>query len=165
MGARRLYRDLSLNIFSASALIPRRLRWRLLRFFGMEIGAPCTVAPGCWFGGVNVRIGADSTINYGVFFDNSAKITIGDRVDIGMQVMICTGTHTLGSQHRRAGEAYGERVLIGDGTWIGTRAVIMPGLSIGAGCVVAAGAIVTRDCEANGVYAGAPARRIRDIAP
>jgi maltose O-acetyltransferase len=52
-------------------------------------------------------------------------------------------------------------VRIGDRCWIGARATILPGVSIGDGTVVAAGAVVTKDCEPGAVYGGVPARRLR----
>jgi maltose O-acetyltransferase len=52
-------------------------------------------------------------------------------------------------------------VRIGDRCWIGARATILPGVSIGDGTVVAAGAVVTKDCEPDALYAGVPARRLR----
>lgn len=54
-------------------------------------------------------------------------------------------------------------VRIGMGTWIGAGAVVLPGVTIGPGCVVAAGAVVVRHCEPNGLYAGVPARRVKEI--
>jgi len=163
MGFSRLYRDLSLNRAAASVLMPRKLRWRFLRLLGMNIPGACTVSPDCWFGGTQVTIGRLSTINYGVFFDTSAPITIGERCDIGMQVMLCTSDHQLSGPARRAGPSSGKSISIGNGTWIGTRVVVLPGVTIGEGCVIAAGAVVASDCEPHGLYAGVPARRIRDL--
>ncbi|WP_447643573.1 acyltransferase [Nocardioides zeae] len=52
---------------------------------------------------------------------------------------------------------------IGNGAWIGARALILPGVSVSEGCVIAAGAVVNRNTEPHGLYAGVPARRIRDL--
>jgi maltose O-acetyltransferase len=76
--------------------------------------------------------------------------------------MILTATHNLVDgrvDHRRASR----NVEIGDRVWLGARAMVLPGVTVGDGCVVAAGAVVTRDCEPDGVYAGVPARRIRPV--
>lgn len=115
--------------------------------------------PGCWFGGTNFRIGVETTVNYGVFFDTAATITVGDRCDIGMHVMLCTSTHGPGDGNRRAGPAVGEPIMVGSGVWIGARAIVLPGVTIGDGCVIAAGAVVTSDCEPHHLYAGVPATR------
>lgn len=163
MGFARLYRDVTLNFVCSTSVVPRRVRWRLLSRLGMRIEGACTVSPGCWFGGTNIKIGKDSTINYGVFFDNSAEIDIGRGVDVGMEAMFCTSTHEIGPGSRRAGLAGGSPIKVGDGTWIGARVVVLPGVTIGRGCVVAAGSLVLRDCDDNGLYAGSPAKRIRDL--
>ncbi|WP_081357668.1 acyltransferase [Neomoorella thermoacetica] len=81
-----------------------------------------------------------------------------------MEVMICTSTHVIGEKNKRAGESKNLPVIIGDGCWIGTRAVILPGVKIGEGCIIAAGAVVTKDCESNGLYAGVPAKRIKNLS-
>lgn len=163
MNRKRFLRDLWLNRVLSSALLPRAARWRLLRRSGMDIQGWCAIMPGCWFGGTSLSIGRDSTVNYGVFFDTSAPISIGERCDIGMQVMFCTGTHRIGEVGRRAGTSVSQPIRIGSGTWIGTRAVILPGVTVGQGCVIAAGAVVTRDCADNTVYAGVPARAVRTL--
>ena len=165
MGLARLYRDITLNGVCKSALLPRKVRWRALAWFGLDIGGACTISPACWFGGTNVAIGAGSTVNYGVFFDNSARIELGSMVDVGMEVMFCTGTHEFGTPKRRAGRAHGSAITVGDGTWIGARAIILPGVTIGPGCVIAAGSVVVADCPPNGLYAGVPARLVRQLNP
>lgn len=50
-----------------------------------------------------------------------------------------------------------------DGCWLGGNVTVLPGVTIGRGCVIAAGAVVTKSCDPNGLYAGVPARRIRDL--
>lgn len=54
-------------------------------------------------------------------------------------------------------------VLIGTGTWICANCVILPGVKIGKGCVIAAGAVVVKDCKDNSLYAGNPARFIKSL--
>ena len=63
----------------------------------------------------------------------------------------------------RAGALFLAPLVVSSGCWIGARAVLLPGLTIGEGCVVGAGAVVTKDCLPIGLYAGIPARRIRDL--
>lgn len=53
------------------------------------------------------------------------------------------------------------QVSIGDSCWLGARATILPGVTIGEGTIIGAGAVVTEDCKPGAVYAGVPARRIR----
>ncbi len=144
-------------------MVPIRARRRLLRGLGVSVG-DAIIGDRVWFGGKDIRFGSGVYVNRGVGFDNSARITIGDRVSIGHDVLICTSTHDLGPSHKRAGAPGGLPIEIGDGVWIGARAVILPGVSIGPGCVIAAGAVVSSDCEPNGLYAGVPARRVRDLS-
>ena len=163
MGLKRLYRDITLNGLCTTSIVPRTLRWRMLRFFGMDIKGWCAVSPHCWFGGTALAIGSGTTVNYGVFFDTAGPITIGERCDIGMQVMLCTSSHLVGPYARRAGAATAAAITISDGSWIGTRAIILPGVTIGTGCIIAAGSVVTKDCMPNRLYAGTPARLVRDL--
>jgi maltose O-acetyltransferase len=80
-----------------------------------------------------------------------------------MGVMILTSEHALGPHERRGGEVVGTPVRVGDGCWIGARAVLLPGATVGDGCVIAAGADVRGDCEPDTLYAGVPARPVRRL--
>jgi acetyltransferase-like isoleucine patch superfamily enzyme len=122
------------------------------------------VMPGCFVSGPGLSVGRKCFINYGCFFDATAAIEIGDGCHIGMQTLICTSTHDLGEAAQRAGRLHGEPVRVGRGAWLGARVTVLPGVTIGDGCVVASGSVVTQDCEADGLYAGTPARRVRDVA-
>jgi maltose O-acetyltransferase len=150
------------NAVQSSRLVPRALRWALLRGFGVGT-ASRQVSHGCWFGGRDVEIGRGTFVNFGCVFDNLAPVRIGARCDIGMEAMFVTSTHAAGGPERRAGAVGGKPVAVGDGCWIGARVMVMPGVTVGDGCVLAAGAIVTRDCEPHGLYAGVPAQRVRDL--
>lgn len=160
MSLRTTYRNVVVNSLSASLLMPRHARWLVLRAFGVKIER-ASVAAGCFFGGHEVSVGAGTYVNHAVFFDGSAPIRIGERVHIGMQACILTGSHELGSRTCRAGALIAKPVVIEDGCWIGARAVIMPGVTIREGTVIAVGAVVTSDCEPNAIYAGVPARKVR----
>lgn len=117
-----------------------------------------------------VTIGNNSFVNYEVFFyvadpkSEKAKITIGDNVFIAPRVLITTATHNIESSFQRASsKTVHKPVKIDDGCWIGANVTILPGVHIGKGCVIGAGAVVNKDCEPNGVYVGVPARRIKDL--
>ncbi len=109
-----------------------------------------TVGQECWF-------------NVGVFINLGAEVSIGDRVALGHQVMILTDTHPIGLPERRAGPLFARPVRIGDGAWLGARALILPGVEIGAGAVVAAGAVVTKDVPPNVLVGGVPAKVLRQL--
>jgi len=92
-----------------------------------------------------------------------APLTIGSRVHFGPGVTVLTGTHTIGTPEERCGAYRFAPVTIGDGTWIGARAIIQPGVTIGAGCVIGAGAVVTRDVPPNMLVVGNPARPVQRL--
>jgi maltose O-acetyltransferase len=151
---------LLVNHVLALPLLPFSQRWRLLRACGFPV-EPSLINAGVWFGSSNVRIGFGSGVNMGVVFDTMAPITLGRNVFVGHQVTILTSTHEPGRDGRAAGRAVGKPVTIEDGAWIGARTVILPGVTIGAGCTVAAGSVVRRNCVAGGIYAGNPAKLVR----
>jgi maltose O-acetyltransferase len=112
-----------------------------------------------------VAIGDGTFVNAGCFIDNLAEVRIGSNCALGMQVLVLTSTHPLGGPDRRAlNPGTGLPVVIGDGCWVGARAVIMPGVTIAPGCVIGAGAVVTEDTEPDKVYAGVPARVVRELS-
>jgi maltose O-acetyltransferase len=145
-----------------------RLRTALFRLAGLSIGTG-TIFNGqpSFSGGKEVQrllsIGRGCWFNVGCRFDVHAPIVIGDGVQFGQEVLLLTHTHSLGSTQRRAGEVKGLPVSIGSGAWLGARATILPGVSIGEGAVVAAGAVVTRDVAANTMVGGLPAKLIREL--
>ncbi|NCT37386.1 acyltransferase [Bacillus sp. EB93] len=155
-------RDLTVNKIASSVLCVRSIRYLIYKIYGIKTRTR-NIAPRCFFGGRNVVIGRECFINYGCFFENSDLIEIGNSCSIGMEVMFCNATHEIGNTSNRAGKYYGKPIRVGDGCWIGTRAIIMPGVTIGEGCIIAAGAVVTKDCEPNGLYAGVPAKRIKEL--
>ena len=158
---RVMVRDL-VNGIARRAFVPWKLRWLILTLWGVEIDRGALIYPAGFFGGTNIKIGA-SYLNRGVFIDNTAGVQIGDRCSIGMETLIVTSGHQIGDHCRRAGPSVPGPVVIQDGCWLGARVLVMPGVTIGAGCVIAGGALVTADCEPDGLYAGIPARRLRDL--
>lgn len=107
----------------------------------------------------NIEIGKDSIIGDHAFLDGRAKIKIGNHVDIASEVMIYNSEHDLESEDFTARN---EPVEIGDYVFIGPRAIIMPGVKIGKGAVVAGGAVVTKDVDEFMVVGGIPAKVISE---
>ncbi|MFC7338107.1 acyltransferase [Haloferula chungangensis] len=105
-----------------------------------------------------VHLGKRNVINFGCLLDGRKfEIRTGDDVSIGPDAGILTLGHDPQSPDF---EDRGGAVVIGDRAWIGYRAMVLPGVTIGEGAVVGAGAVVTRDVEAYSIVAGNPAKKI-----
>lgn len=114
-----------------------------------------------------VHIGKGSFLNHntGLYVGSGkAHITIGENVFIANDCVITTCSHEIGTSDKRAGTCTYNPVIIEDGVWIGANSTILPGVTIGKGTIIAAGAVVTRDCLPNCLYAGVPAKKIRELA-
>jgi len=159
-----LVRDIILNTALSSVLIPIPLRWRFYRIAGMKVDR-ALICPNVWFGNRNISIGSGTFVNYRCVFNTAGGIIIGDNCDIAMDVSFVTSTHEMGGPKRRAGSPASAPIHVGNGVWIGARAIILPGVTIGDGAVIAAGSVVTRDCQPNNLYAGVPAKLIDSPLP
>ncbi len=137
----------------------RMLRRLYLRLYLGRIARTTGVQMGCQFlNGRKVRFGERNVINHDCFFDGRKyEIRTGNDVSIGPAASILTLGHDPQSSDfaLRGGD-----VIIGDHVWIGYRATILPGLTIGEGAVVAACAVVTRDVAPYTIVGGNPAREI-----
>lgn len=120
-------------------------------------------SPRCFCGGANLHIGKNSFVNYDVWFNTAGGIRIGENCNIAYRVTFITSTHAIGTENKRAGEAMAEKIVVGDGTWIGAGATILPGVHIGSGVIIGAGSVVVKDCENNAIYAGNPAKLIKRL--
>jgi maltose O-acetyltransferase len=150
--------------------VGNRLRARVLDLVGFRIGRGTMMADVPAISGTgNIEqrlvIGRYCWFNVGCVLELEALITIGDRVAFGHQVMILTSTHSIGSQEQRARPALVRLpVRIDHGAWLGARSIVLPGVTVGAGAVVAAGALVNRDVPPNTLVAGIPARIIKTLS-
>ncbi len=110
-----------------------------------------------------LQIGAYGFINEGVEFDLGGTIKIGEGVSLGMGCLFLTVSHAVGDAGFRAGLREIRPVTIGRGAWLGARVVVLPGINVGTGAIIGAGAVVTRDVAADILAAGVPARAIREL--
>lgn len=128
-----------------------------------RIGPRSSIAMGCFLTGFatgwSLRIGSHSAINRRCYLDARQGIEIGDNVNISPEVYILTFQHDPQSP---TFAGVGGPVIIEDHAWIGVRALLLPGVRIGEGAVVAAGAVVTRDVAPYTIVAGVPARVRRE---
>lgn len=113
--------------------------------------------------GSNIHIGQNVFINVNNYFMDGADITIGNHVFIGPFCGFYTANHPLDYEKRNKGLEMALPITIGNNVWIGANVSIMPGVTIGDGCVIAAGSIVTKDIKANSLVAGVPAHIIKKI--
>ncbi len=134
------------------------------KVIGIKIGSDTSVALGCFFTGYDITIGNNTVINRFCYVDGRGPLYIGNNVNISHYTLIQTLTHLTNSPYFHAQP---RAVAIMDHAWIGARAIILPGVTIGEGAVVGAGAVVHRDVPAYAVVAGNPAieigKRTRDL--
>lgn len=111
--------------------------------------------------GKNIHIGKNVFINMGCKFQDQGGIFIGDGALIGHNVVLATLNHAASPKDRDS--MIPAPIRIGKNVWVGANAVILPGVTIGDGAIVAAGAVVNRDVPENTVVGGVPAKVIRTI--
>lgn len=113
--------------------------------------------------GYQTTIGAHTFINANAVILDVARVTIGERCQIGPNVQILTPTHPLEPETRAQGWEAAKPITIGDNVWLSGGVIVCPGVTIGRNTVVGAGAVVTHDLPPRIVAAGNPARVIREL--
>jgi len=108
--------------------------------------------------GYNIRLGRGIFVNFGCVFLDVAPIELGDACQIGSFVQILTADHPRDPALRRQGYESGVPVRIGQNVWIGSGAIILPGVTVGDDAIVGAGSVVTRDVPPGAIVVGNPAR-------
>jgi acetyltransferase-like isoleucine patch superfamily enzyme len=114
-----------------------------------------------------ITIGYRSRMNRNVYI--RPNVRIGNWVAMGAFVRIVTDNHEIGTvRTRRSSAVTYPEIVIEDGVWIGTGAIILGGKTgrrIGRGAVIGAGSVVTRDVPPDTIWAGNPARQLRQLEP
>ncbi len=162
-GQRSQVHGKTLLAYALCAPLPKyvgaEIRAAILRRIGFTIGAnsgffgtPTLFGTGDYY--KRLVIGSDCWINLGCYLELNALVQLGDHVNIGPDVMILTGSHEMGTEGCRAGRFTTLPVTIDSGAWIGARCVILPGVTIGKGAVIAAGTTVHRDVPPNIIMIG-----------
>lgn len=111
--------------------------------------------------GKNITLGRNVFINACCCFQDQGGITIGDGALIGHGVVLATINH--GFLPEKRGDNYPAPIVIGKNVWIGSHAAILPGVTVGDGAIVAAGAVVTRDVPAGMIVGGVPAKVLKSV--
>lgn len=106
-----------------------------------------------------LSMGENTVINSKCRIDTRGEIKIGENVSISQEVILLTADHNMDSEYF---EGRSKLIIIEDFVFIGTRAMLMPGVKLGKGCIIAAGAVVTKDVLPFTVVAGVPAKFIKE---
>jgi acetyltransferase-like isoleucine patch superfamily enzyme len=146
-------------VYLVSTCVPSHfIRKKVYQISGARIGRGSTIHMGCRFFDLsNIKIGEDTIVGHRAFLDGRASLIIGNHVDIASEVMIYNSEHNI---EREDFGAIEEPVNIGDYVFIGPRAMVLPGVKIGKGAIIAAGAVVTKDVGEFAIVGGVPAKQI-----
>ena len=131
----------------------------LLKCFGAQVGAGVVIKPGVqvkypW----HLKLGDNVWLGESVWIDNLTTVRIGSDVCISQGAYLCTGNHNWSDP------AFGlavEPILVGNGSWVGAKAFLSPGIVLGEGAVAAGGSVVTRNIPNYEIHAGNPAALVR----
>lgn len=137
-----------------------RVKVGILRLFGARVGRGAYIKPGVrvkfpWY----LAIGDHCWIGEDVWIDNLCSVTIGSHVCVSQGAYLCTGNHDWKSSNMKL---FRRPIELGDGSWVGARAVICPGTTLGVGAIVTAGSVAGGPIPAYQIWAGNPAAHVRD---
>jgi maltose O-acetyltransferase len=149
--------------FQPLGKISKQIRWLTCKNIFRITGRNVNVERGAYFGsGSQIEIGDNSGIGENCQIPDNIKI--GNDVMMGPDVLIVGKNHNykdLKMPMRLQGAKDSAPVMIGDDTWIGARVIILPGVNIGQGAIVGAGAVVTKNVPPYAICAGNPARIVK----
>lgn len=153
-------RALELLFSGVPPWVAGRIRTYAMRAAGLRIGRasifwgmPTLAGSGAFER--RLSVGTDCGFNAGSFFDLEESITIGDHVAVGHDVMFLTTTSRRALAAGSAGAPRRGPIVIGNGVWLGARAMVLPGVTIGKSSVIGAGVVVTEDVPENTLLTGA----------
>lgn len=136
----------------------------LRTFFGAKVGKKVVYYPNIWlFTGRNLVLGDDVDLATGVLITTDGGVTIGDRTLVGYGTKILSSNHVVPKLPERIFDSAHKKapVVIEKDVWIGANCIILPGVSIGEGSIIAAGSVVTKNVPKNVYVAGVPAKIIK----
>jgi len=127
----------------------------VLRLFGAKIGRGVYAKPGLrvkfpWY----LTVGDHCWLGEDAWIDNLAPVTIGSHVCISQAAYLCTGNHDWTVPNMKL---FRRPIVLEDGSWVGARATVCPGVTLREGAIAAAGSVVTRDIPEWEIWAGNPA--------
>ncbi len=135
------------------------LKAAVLRLFGARIGRSAHIKPGLkvkfpWY----LTVGDYCWIGEDAWIDNLAPVTIGSHVCVSQMAYLCTGNHDWKTRNLKFTR---RPITLNDGCWIGARATVCPGVTVGAASVLAVGSVASRSIPPYEVWAGNPATFVR----
>ncbi|GAA4093613.1 WcaF family extracellular polysaccharide biosynthesis acetyltransferase [Mucilaginibacter panaciglaebae] len=157
---RFLWHYINSFVFKTSLFPVYGIKNTLLRLFGAKLGSQVEVKPN-----VNIKypwlltIGDEVWIGEEVWIDNLVRVTIGSNICLSQGATILTGSHNY---KKPSFNLITGPVIIEDGAWIGAKAIINQGITIGSHAVLTTGSVATKNLEPYAVYQGNPAVKIRD---
>lgn len=159
------YLPVSYSPFSFKFTKP--FRGFLCKLIFKKCGKNINIEKNAFFGnGIDIEIGDNSTIGINSYIGgigSGGKLVIGNNVMMARDIIILTRTHNFENVYEPMNTQGGENfiVTIGDDVWIGARVIILPGIKIGNGAIIGAGAVVTKDIPQYSIVGGVPAKLIR----
>ena len=138
------------------------IRSLMSELFGYKVPESFRVFPPFYTDfGRNIHVGENVFINACCQFQDQGGVWLGDGCLIGHNVVFATLNHDLDPERRQL--CIPKSIIVGKNVWIGSNSTILAGVKIGDNAVVAAGAVVSKDIEANSIVGGVPAKLIRKI--
>ncbi|MEG4806456.1 acyltransferase [Microcoleus sp. F8-D3] len=161
-----IFRGLLLKLFLRSCGFPITIEHevRFLSIRTVEIGNWVTIR---WHTQINENVKIGNKVFIGKYCDIGMNVVIEDAVTLADYVCLLGNTHNYNDPENRAGEIYSPGTkVIGQGAWIGYRAIVLPQVRyVGRGSVIGAGAVVTKDVQDHTIVAGNPAKVIGSLLP
>lgn len=136
------------------------LKKSLIRLFGGKVGTNVLIKPSIsikypW----KLSIGDNTWIGERVWIDNLAEVKIGANVCVSQGAMLLTGNHDY---KKETFDLIIGKITLEDGSWVGAKSVVCPGVTIGTHAILSVNSIATRDLDAWQIYQGNPAKKIRE---
>lgn len=155
------------KLFAFNNLPPSKWeeKQQLLKELFANIGKDCYIETpfhANW-AGKHVTMGNGVYANFNLTLVDDGEIYIGNHVMFAPNVVLTTGTHPIHPELRKKQAQYNASIYIEDNVWIGSNAVVLPGVRIGENSVIGAGSVVTKDIPANVVAVGCPCNVLREI--
>ncbi len=159
------YEFLLITVFNLpKGLFISEIKAFILRVVGAKVGKRCTIYPGVWvFPGKGLFVGDDVDLALGVLITTNGSVRIGNRVLIGYRTQILSSNHAIPDGKGKifeAGHTY-KPIRIDDDVWLGANVIVLSGVHIGEGAIIAAGSVITKDVSPFTIVAGVPAKVVK----